>query len=90
MELAPNAVGQYQKGIAIEPSGLVAGDLVFFSSQGAALHVGIYAGEGKFLHAPSEGKVISEESMKKSYYAGRYIGARRYSKEQTQKKEARP
>jgi hypothetical protein len=78
VELASNAMGQYQKGIPMEKPALMPGDLVFFASSSAPIHVGIYSGEGKFLHAPATGQVIREADMEKGYFASRYIGARRY------------
>ncbi len=75
--LAPNAVGQYGQGVPIDKAGLLAGDLVFFSGQGSPLHVGIYTGDGQFLHAPGSGKVIQAAAIDSAYFKNRYIGARR-------------
>jgi cell wall-associated NlpC family hydrolase len=79
--LPVSAMEQYQAGIAIEEPALKPGDLVFFlSSSGmTSMHVGIYLGEGKFIHAPGDGKTIQRESMSKAYFAVRYVGARRYA-----------
>jgi cell wall-associated NlpC family hydrolase len=79
--LAGTAMGQYQGGVAIEAPALSPGDLVFFLSSSAMtpMHVGIYVGKGRFIHAPSEGKTIRFESMSKPYFANRYVGARRYA-----------
>jgi hypothetical protein len=79
IDLPRTALAQYQKGIEIEKPALLPGDLVFFLSNGAPMHVGIYAGDGKFLHAPRTGEVISEESLGKGAYSQRYLGARRYA-----------
>jgi cell wall-associated NlpC family hydrolase len=79
MDLPRTALAQYQKGIEIEKPALMPGDLVFFLSSGAPMHVGIYAGDGKFFHAPKTGDVISEESLSKGPYSQRYLGARRYA-----------
>jgi NlpC/P60 family len=75
--LAVNAIGQYAQGVGIEQAGLLPGDLVFFSGQGSPLHVGIYAGDGQFLHAPGSGKVVELSSIDSSYFKNHYIGARR-------------
>ena len=54
------------------------GDLVFFDTLRRTFsHVGIYIGEGKFIHAPRVGAAVRVEDMRKSYWAARYEGARR-------------
>lgn len=62
----------------IEKRELAPGDLVFFNTMRRAFsHVGIYVGDGKFIHAPSRGKTVRVESMQSSYWAKRFNGARR-------------
>ena len=57
---------------------LLAGDLVFFNTQDRAFsHVGIYLGDGRFIHAPRTGAQIRTESMASTYWSRRYSGARR-------------
>jgi cell wall-associated NlpC family hydrolase len=57
---------------------LAPGDLVFFNTRRRAYsHVGIYVGDGKFIHAPRTGAVVRIESLRSSYWARRYNGARR-------------
>jgi cell wall-associated NlpC family hydrolase len=56
---------------------LVAGDLVFFGRRGRVDHVGIYVGEGRFLHAPSTGKDVRVDSMASGYWSGKFMQARR-------------
>lgn len=53
------------------------GDLLFFNTFARLSHVGIYIGEGRFIHAPRRGTTVSVESMDSSYYRGRFAGARR-------------
>lgn len=54
------------------------GDLVFFNTMRRAFsHVGIYVGEGKFIHAPRSGAEVRIEDMRASYWAKRFNGARR-------------
>ena len=54
------------------------GDLVFFNTMRAAFsHVGIYLGDNKFVHAPSEGGVVRVEDMRIRYWTQRFNGARR-------------
>ena len=54
------------------------GDLVFFNTLRRAFsHVGIYVGNGKFVHAPSKGGVVRVESIDSQYWSKRFNGARR-------------
>jgi len=57
---------------------LQAGDLVFFNTQQRTYsHVGIYLGDGRFVHAPRTGAQIRTESISAAYWSRRYTGARR-------------
>jgi hypothetical protein len=71
---------QYSSGSPISRSQLGRGDLVFFATSGGrrVSHVGLYAGDGKFIHSPSKGKRIRTESLSNSYFKSRYLGARTY------------
>lgn len=54
------------------------GDLVFFNTLRRTFsHVGIYVGEGKFIHAPRAGGSVRVEDMRLSYWHTRFTGARR-------------
>jgi cell wall-associated NlpC family hydrolase len=54
------------------------GDLVFFNTlRHTFSHVGIYVGEGKFIHAPRSGSEVRIEDMRKAYWDRRFTGARR-------------
>jgi len=53
------------------------GDLVFFGHKGRVNHVGIYVGEGQFLHSPSEGKDVRVDSLVAGYWSNRFMQARR-------------
>ncbi|MCC8362204.1 C40 family peptidase [Lysobacter sp. A6] len=64
-------------GEAVERSALVPGDLVFFGRSGRVSHVGIYMGEGRFLHAPSRGKNVRVDSLVTGYWSNRYMQGRR-------------
>jgi len=65
-------------GVAEKASALKPGDLVFFNTLHKSYsHVGIYLGEGQFIHAPSSGKAVSIASMDEEYWSKRYNGARR-------------
>lgn len=64
----------------IEKTDLKPGDLVFFNTMRRAFsHVGIYIGDGKFIHSPRAGSVVRVESMGLSYWQHRFDGARRVS-----------
>ena len=56
---------------------MAAGDLVFFGRRGRVDHVGIYIGEGKFVHAPSRGKDVMVSSLDEGYWGRRFVQARR-------------
>jgi cell wall-associated NlpC family hydrolase len=56
------------------------GDLVFFNTlRHAFSHVGIYVGDGKFIHSPRAGGEVRVEDMRVEYWAKRFNGARRVS-----------
>ncbi len=64
--------------VAVERAELQPGDLVFFNTLRAAFsHVGIYVGDGKFVHAPRSGAKVRVEEMGSSYWSPRFDGARR-------------
>jgi cell wall-associated NlpC family hydrolase len=60
-------------GVSVSYDQLQAGDLVFFSGLG---HVGIYIGNGMFVHAPHTGDVVKISGMS-GWYSSSYVGARR-------------
>jgi cell wall-associated NlpC family hydrolase len=54
------------------------GDLVFFNPGGGkASHIGIYVGEGRFVHAPSAGGTVRLDRLDSEYWRRTYAGARR-------------
>jgi len=54
------------------------GDLVFFNTLNRSFsHVGIYIGEGKFLHAPRTGRDVTVSSLDSGYWSQKYLQARR-------------
>lgn len=62
----------------IDPTDLQPGDLVFFNTMKHAFsHVGIYLGEGKFIHSPRTGSKVRIEDMRDAYWNRRFNGARR-------------
>ena len=70
---------QIKNGVAVSKDNLQPGDLVIFNNDAntAIGHVGIYVGDGNFIHAsnPSDGVKIT--TLKTGYYKTRYVGARR-------------
>jgi cell wall-associated NlpC family hydrolase len=62
---------------------LAAGDLVFFGRKGRVNHVGIYLGDGRFVHAPSKGKDVTVSELDTGYWSGRFLQARRVSTDGT-------
>jgi peptidoglycan endopeptidase LytE len=76
--LPRTAADQAAVGKKVSKKDLKPGDLVYFASGGAIDHIGIYAGNGKFIHSssPRSGGVIYS-SLSESYYAARYAGATR-------------
>ena len=69
---------QFRVGRQVERHDVQPGDLVFFEtvSRGAS-HVGLAIGDGEFVHAPSSRGVVRVEKLATSYWAQRYVGARR-------------
>lgn len=64
--------------LTIKRDELKPGDLVFFNTMKRTFsHVGIYVGEGKFIHSPRVGGAVRVEDMREAYWAKRFTGARR-------------
>lgn len=62
----------------VKRDALRAGDLVFFNTLRRTFsHVGIYLGDGRFIHAPRSGAQIRVESLSGAYWSRRFTGARR-------------
>lgn len=78
MVLPRKASDQAHATEVIDKQDLKPGDLVFFNTMRRAFsHVGIYVGDGKFIHAPKPGAHVRVEDMSGSYWARRFDGARR-------------
>jgi hypothetical protein len=71
---------QYKAGTPVRRSELAKGDLVFFATSGGEKisHVGLYAGDDRFIHAPGSDKTIRVDTLSDTYYEARYVGARSY------------
>jgi len=80
LNLPRSSKEQYKAGVPVKGSQLLRGDLVFFaSSRGQNVsHVGIYAGDNTFIHAPGRGKKVRIDLLSNRYFKSRYVGARTY------------
>lgn len=77
------AISQLGKSIPVDQ--LQPGDLVFFNTLKKTFsHVGIYVGEGRFIHAPSNGGGVHIVNMNEAYWAKRFNGARRLNEQPAQ------
>lgn len=83
IDLPHSSREQYSLGRAVFKGDLEIGDLLFFTSPGRSKgvgHVGIYIGDGQFIHASSgKKKKIIISPLDSTYYVKRYVGARRLS-----------
>jgi cell wall-associated NlpC family hydrolase len=69
---------QFRKGTPVDPSQLAPGDLVFFATTAPDVsHVAIAIGGDEFVHAPSSTGVVRVEHIGTSYWAPKFVGARR-------------
>ena len=78
VRLPPNTAAQSQAGVPVSLAELQAGDLVFYDTlKRPYSHVGIYLGDGRFVHAPKTGAQVRIESLQSTYWTQRFSGARR-------------
>lgn len=65
-------------GEKVDKASLAVGDLVFFSRRGKRVdHVGIYVGDGRFVHAPRTGRDVTVSSLNDGYWSRKFLQARR-------------
>jgi cell wall-associated NlpC family hydrolase len=78
-DLPADSASQFASvGAKVSRAELKTGDLVFFRTRGKRIsHVGIYLGEGRFIHSPSSGKRVSINRLDETYWARRFAGAKR-------------
>ena len=77
-DLPNTSAAQFSTGQKIARNDLRSGDLVFFRTAGKRIsHVGIYVGDGEFIHAPSSGKRVSVSRLAEPYWSHRFAGAKR-------------
>lgn len=78
IKISRSSAAQFGDGTKITKDELIPGDLVFFSRSGYAVgHVGIYVGNNQFIHSPRTGDTLKISDLDETYYATRYVGARR-------------
>ena len=58
---------------AVHRSELRTGDILFFRIEGKMSHVGLYLGDGRFVHAPSSGKTVSIAGLDSAFYRSAFI-----------------
>lgn len=79
VEIPRTAEAQRRAARAVPLDALSPGDLVFFRIHSRHVnHVGIYAGGGRFIHAPRSGERVSYGSLGDAYYHKHYAGAGRF------------
>jgi cell wall-associated NlpC family hydrolase len=80
LDLPRTSLEQVEAGFPVARDQLSKGDLVFFRTmgKGKVSHVGVYAGDGVFIHAPGKGKNIRQDSLSGKFYQEHYVGARSY------------
>lgn len=71
----------YSQGTPVAKADLQPGDIVFFQNtyKEGISHCGIYVGDGKFIHSPSSGEVVSYANLNSDYYTAHWYGACRYT-----------
>ena len=78
IRLPHNARAQSEYGVRVSLAELRAGDLVFYNTLNRPYsHVGIYLGDGRFVHSPKTGAQVRVEAISARYWMKRFDGARR-------------
>ena len=79
IDLPRTAAEQFTQGLPVGPDGMRPGDLVFFRNtyKRGISHVGIYVGEGRFVHAAGRRQGVIVSDLARPYYQLRFAGARR-------------
>ena len=77
LDLNGNAAALSRQSRPVQASALQAGDLLFFNTLGQPnSHVGVYVGQGKFVHAANERSGVRMDRLSDRYYAARFEGAK--------------
>jgi len=80
LKLPRNSRAQFKIGRVVSKKYLQQGDLVFFATKGGTrvTHVGMYVGDGKFIHAPRSGKTVRIANLSNNFFQRTFVGARSY------------
>ena len=80
LRLPRSSQAQYEAGRPVDLDEARPGDLLFFATAGGSRvsHVGLYLGQGAFIHAPRPGQGIRRDELSDRYYRKAYLGARTY------------
>ena len=80
LRLPRSSQAQFEAGSPVDLDRAKAGDLLFFATGGGGRvsHVGVYVGQGAFIHAPSAGRSIRQDQLSDRYYQKAFVGARAY------------
>jgi cell wall-associated NlpC family hydrolase len=83
VDMPRTSTDQYSIGVRVEKSELMPGDLVFFKYSATSYrlnHVGIYVGDGNFIHSPIPGQTVRIDTLSSGYFSTYYFGATRVVK----------
>lgn len=77
MSIPRTTAGQWARLAPVGNREMRKGDLLFFSIDGKMSHVGLYLGNGKFVHAPSSGRRVEIERLDSDFYRQAFLRAGR-------------
>jgi len=78
IDLPDDSASQFNAGVKVARAELQTGDLVFFHTHGKRVsHVGIYLGDGRFIHSPATGERVHVSRLDEEYWTHRFAGAKR-------------
>ncbi|MDL2315734.1 C40 family peptidase [Desulfovibrio sp. OttesenSCG-928-A18] len=78
LSLPRTAKAQSRSGKSVKKSNLQPGDVVVFKTRNG-MHTGIYTGRGRFVHSPSTGKKVCEESLGARFWTEHFVSGRRHT-----------
>jgi cell wall-associated NlpC family hydrolase len=79
LDVPRTAAAQYAAAARVGIDGLKPGDLLFFRISGRRVsHVAVYAGHGRFVHAPKTGRPVELRTLNDEYYLPHLVGAGRF------------